>query len=99
MVHEPTFMAYELRLFPDLLFLAFLEKSKENHQKGKDFYCLQNPQNPWERREKTLKNRKEVLEKEKGKENHTKARKRRLGLWPTNPAFHAIWAAVLLGVP
>ena len=28
---------------PDLLFLAFLENSKENHQKGKDFFCLPNP--------------------------------------------------------
>ena len=27
---------------PDLLFLAFLENSKENHQKGKDFFGLPN---------------------------------------------------------
>ena len=54
--------------YPDLLFLAFLENSKENHQKGKDFFCLPNPENPWERSEKRS-NRKEFLEKEKGKEN------------------------------
>ena len=30
-------------LDPDLLFLAFLENSKENHQKSKDFFCLPNP--------------------------------------------------------
>ena len=28
---------------PDLLFLASLENSKENHQKGRDFFCLPNP--------------------------------------------------------
>ena len=29
--------------FPDLLFLAFLENGKENHQKSKDFLSLPNP--------------------------------------------------------
>ena len=35
--------------------LPFLENGKENHQKNKDFLCLPNPSNPWERREKRSK--------------------------------------------
>ena len=33
----------QIRPFPDLLFLVFLENGKENHQKSKDFLSLPDP--------------------------------------------------------
>ena len=52
---------------PDLLFLAVFENGKENHQKGKEFFARRTPQILGKERKKTQ-NRKEFLEKEKGKE-------------------------------
>ena len=40
---------------PNLPFLAFSVKSKENYRKSKDSSCQPNPKNPWERREKRSK--------------------------------------------
>ena len=47
-------------------------------KKRKDFFCLPNPQNPWEE-VKNAGNRKEFFEKEKGKEIQKSKEKRRLG--------------------
>ena len=61
-------------MFPDLLFLAFLENSKENRQKGKDFFCL--PNKILGREGKKAQNRKEFLEKEKARK--TKEERKRI---------------------
>ena len=56
-----------LPLFPDLLFLAFLETARKTTKKNEDFSCLPTPQILGKRGE-NAQNRKECLEKEKGKE-------------------------------
>ena len=62
---------------PDLLFLAFLENGKENHQKSKASSACRTPKILGEKR-KTAQNRQEFLEKERARKTQ-KARRRRLG--------------------
>ena len=50
---------------PDLPFLAFFGKSKENHPKKQGFFSLPNPLNPWERSEKCSKKQGNSLQRKK----------------------------------
>ena len=65
--------------YPDLLFLAFLENGKENHQKGTISYACRTPK-ILRKEGKHAQSRKEFLEKEKGKEIQKGKERRRLGL-------------------
>ena len=75
--------------YPDLLFLAFLEKGKENHQK----------RNSWEREEKRSKKQGIPCKREKQRNQNKKARKRRLGYGPLSvcPIFVKRWWATAPG--
>ena len=73
---------------PDLLFLAFFENGKENHQKGKDFLCSPNPK-ILGKEGKNAPNRKEFLEKEKGKEIQ-KGKEKKIRVLPTSTSLRRV---------
>ena len=56
---------HKTSLNPDLPFLAFFGKSKENHPKKQGFFSLPKPLNPWERREKRSKKQGNSLQRKK----------------------------------
>ena len=73
------------RKAPTLIFfsLPFLENSKENHQKGKDLISsARRTPKILEKEGKNAQNRKEFLEKEKGKENQKGKEKKIRGIPP-----------------
>ena len=67
-------------LVPNLPFLAFLENSKENHQKKRISSACRTPETLG-KEGKNAQNRKGILEKEKGKENQ-KGKEKKLRVYP-----------------